>query len=207
MADGCDRVFAAAPHYTKSIQWFALVVSTAGLVGSAFVTSPSQLIGTVGILYPFAAGMYLPAATMIYEWFNERRGLASGIMFAGTGVGGTLFPFLLDGLLRRFGYKPTMIALGLGFAVVNGVSLMYIRRRIPLPPANVYRRPKVHWQHLASWAFVCGFSVMLLTSLGNFNPTLWIPSELGVAECVLTTQRSPTSLARTVPVVSPSWPS
>jgi hypothetical protein len=113
---------------------------------------------------------------MIYEWFYTRRGLASGIMFAGTGVGGTVFPFILDGLLMRYGYKATMISMGIGFFAVNAVSLVFIRRRIPLTRA-IGHGPKVEWRFLKTWAFWCGFVVLLLTSLGNFNPTLWIPSE------------------------------
>lgn len=167
------------PHYTRTIQVIGLIVSTAGLISSAFVTSPTHLIGTVGVLYPFSAALYLPCATMIYEWFYEWRGLATGIMFAGTGVGGTLFPIILDGLLKKFGYKATMVSLGIAFFALNAVSLVFIRRRIPLAPAVAHRRPKVEWRALSSGAFACGFLVLLLSSLGNFNPTLWIPSELG----------------------------
>lgn len=115
---------------------------------------------------------------MIYEWFYEYRGRATGMMFAGTGVGGTVFPILLDGLLKRFGYKATMISLGIGFFAINAASLVFIRRRIPLAPAVSHRRPKIAWSHLRSWVFACGFTTLLLSSMGNFTPTLWIPSAL-----------------------------
>jgi hypothetical protein len=170
------RLFAAFPHQSKLIQVAGLIISSVGLVSSAFVTQPSQLIGTLGILYPCAAAMYLPAATLIYEWFHVHRGLASGIMFAGTGIGGTVFPFILDGLLHRFGYKAAMVSFGLGFFAVNAASLVFIRPRIPLS-REVGRRPSLNWRIFKTWAFWCGFVVLLLTSLGNFNPTLWIPSE------------------------------
>lgn len=98
-------------------------------------------------------------------------------MFAGTGVGGTVFPFLLDGLLKRFGYRATMISFGVGYAALNAASLFFIRRRVPLGGSVVRRRPKVEWRHLATWTFVCGFLVIFLSSLGNFTPTLWIPSK------------------------------
>ncbi len=32
-------------------------------------------------------------------------------MFAGTGVGGTIFPFVMSGLLDKFGYKAAMVSL------------------------------------------------------------------------------------------------
>lgn len=98
-------------------------------------------------------------------------------MFAGTGVGGTVFPFLLDGLLKRFGYKATMLSFAVGYTAVNAVSLVFIRRRVPLGGSVVRRRPKVEWRNLATWTFACGFLVIFLSSLGNFTPTLWIPSK------------------------------
>lgn len=172
-----------------------LVVSSAGLIAAGFVTRADQLIPTMGVLYPFAGGklpqssasspppaaLYLPCATLIYEWFVARRGLATGIMFAGTGVGGTLFPFLVDALLKRFGYKATMVAVGIGFGTLNAVALLFVKRRIPLPPQVAGQRrprPRIEWSVATKWPFWCGFAILLLTSMGNFNPTLWIPSTL-----------------------------
>lgn len=54
---------------------------------------------------------YLPAATLLFEWFQQKRGFASGIMYAGTGAGGTVFPFIMQGLLNRFQYRASMISL------------------------------------------------------------------------------------------------
>lgn len=53
----------------------------------------------------------MPAAILLFEWFQQRRGMASGIMYAGTGAGGTVFPFIVQALLRAFGYKAAMISL------------------------------------------------------------------------------------------------
>jgi hypothetical protein len=76
--------------------------------------------------------LYLPAATLLFEWFITRRGLATGIMFSGqspriaapglvqnlfrsflgfrsgTGVGGFVFPFVMKALIEKFGYKVGM---------------------------------------------------------------------------------------------------
>ncbi|RSH77501.1 uncharacterized protein EHS24_003054 [Apiotrichum porosum] len=69
-----------------------------------------------------------------------------------------------------------MISLGIGFFAINAASLVFIRRRIPLAPAVSHRRPKIAWSHLRSWVFACGFTTLLLSSMGNFTPTLWIPT-------------------------------
>ena len=38
-------------------------------------------------------------------------GFAAGIMYSGTGIGGAIFPFLMQGLLNRFSYKAAVISL------------------------------------------------------------------------------------------------
>lgn len=122
---------------------------------------------------------YLPCSTLIFEWFYVRRGLASGIMFAGTGVGGTIFPFLVSGMLQRFGYKATMVSLGLGFLVLGGISLLPVKRRVPYVSGGSRRRGRWMGQSkfLLSKAMFVGALVILLIGLGNFIPSLWIPSE------------------------------
>jgi hypothetical protein len=73
---------------------------------------PWHLILTLGVLYPLgAATYYMPAATLLFQWFAARRGLASGIMYAGTGIGGAAFPFAMQALLDRAGYRLALIGI------------------------------------------------------------------------------------------------
>lgn len=206
MARANDRLFQAFPHYSRQFQIIGLTVSTAALIGSAFVTQASHLVITFGVLYPFAGALYLPCATLLYEWFHQKRGLANGILFSGTGVGGTVLPIVISALLNGVGYKATMLALGIAFGVSNLVAMVFIKRRVPLPPRSGRLRDKLrglrpgrpnrrlHDGHSGrhtgglrgkwnvdlgitrTWAFWCGLLVLLLTSMGNFNPTLWIPT-------------------------------
>lgn len=146
--------------------------------------------------------LYLPCATLLFEWFYLRRGLASGIMYSGTGVGGAIFPFLVSGLLSRFGYKAMMVSLGIGFALINGTALIFIKRRVPLAlkisgdrsvsgavgvgggeggESESVRRlrrtrtSKIDWSFAKRRAFYTGSLVILVTGLGNFVPSLWLP--------------------------------
>lgn len=176
------------------------------------MTQASHLLATFGILYPFAGALYLPCATLLYEWFHQKRGLANGILFSGTGVGGTVLPIVISALLNGVGYKATMVALGIAFGASNFIAMLFIKRRVPLPPRTGRLRDKfrglrkgrsgrgrpssrLHDGHsgrhtgglrhrwksvdlgiMQTWAFWCGLLVLLLTSMGNFNPTLWIPT-------------------------------
>jgi hypothetical protein len=106
-------------------------------------------------------------------------------MFAGTGVGGTVFPFIVTALLNRFGYKATMISLAIGFFLLNGIALLFIKRRIPLGRFSTKGHHKNHksvWESI-DWGFLkkrgiwVATTVILFTAMGNFIPSLWIPSE------------------------------
>lgn len=101
-------------------------------------------------------------------------------MYSGTGIGGTVYPFIVTALLRRFGYKATMISLALSFAALNLAAIPFIKRRVPLARhANSKRhvRPKIDWGFLNTRASWVAFTFMFVTSLANFLPLLWIPSE------------------------------
>ncbi len=63
-----------------------LVTMATALVASSFATRVSHLILTQGVLYAIGGSM-LYTLTIIFldEWFIARKGLAFGVMWAGTG--------------------------------------------------------------------------------------------------------------------------
>lgn len=130
-----------------------------------------------------------------------------------TGLGGCIFPFLTSGLLGRFGYKATMISFGVGYAVLGSVALIPIRRRIPLSrydfAAPGRRRQKFDWSFLKTLPMFMGVMTILLTSLGNFIPSLWLPCTSIVcphSSPVDTHQPMRTILISIIPVVQPLSP-
>lgn len=101
-----------------------------------------------------------------------------GIVYAGMGVGGAVCPFIIDGLLKRYSYKTTMISIGVGFGIIGLISLIPIRHRIP-PTSRSHPSGKrwhaADWSFMKSTALMAGLATILLTSLGNFVPSLWLP--------------------------------
>lgn len=77
------------PEKLKFSMWTGLVISFISLFVSSFVSSISGLIVLQGIGFGIGGGLlYTPVIVLLNEWFVRRRGLAGGIIFAGSGVGG-----------------------------------------------------------------------------------------------------------------------
>ncbi|WWC88807.1 uncharacterized protein L201_003720 [Kwoniella dendrophila CBS 6074] len=178
-------LFAAFPKWTKQIQIAGLLIGSSSMIASAFVTKPWHLIMTIGIFYPILCACYFPCATLLFEWWHSRRGFASGVMYSGTGFGGTIFPFIMQGLLNKFGYKAAMISLGLGYILTGLIALIFINRRIPLLSSKRYtnaatpirsRSNRTDWSFLKRKTLYLGILVIGVPSLGNFVPSLWLPS-------------------------------
>ena len=97
------------PDYKKTLMWSGLALYCVSLFASSFATQASviicrfsllshrfllsiqvwQLILLQGVGVGVGGGcLYMPVIRLLPEWFSERRGLAAGIIFSGTGVGG-----------------------------------------------------------------------------------------------------------------------
>ena len=107
--------------------------------------------------------VYLPIIKLLPEWFSERRGLASGLIFSGTALGGMftlyisqvfggrslriigfVFPLLLNALLTNIGLRWTLRIWAICTTVLCGIAMLGMRSRLPVPKYNaVHRRPKL----------------------------------------------------------------
>ena len=95
-------VFRRYPDKAKLILWTATGVSVGSMFISSWATHTWQLILLQGVLGGTSgAVLYTPVLLWLQDYWVERRGMASGIIFAGTGIGGFVFPFLIGSLLDR----------------------------------------------------------------------------------------------------------
>ena len=83
----------------------------AALVMASFATHVAHLVFTQGLLYGVGAALlYNPFMIYIEEWFEEQKGLAYSIFWAGTGFSGAVVPFLMEWALYKYGFRTTMRA-------------------------------------------------------------------------------------------------
>ncbi|KAI1798150.1 MFS general substrate transporter [Ganoderma leucocontextum] len=174
-------MFRRYPEYMKTAMWCALVLYFACLFCSSFATQVWQLILLQGVGLGFSGGiMYLPTMILLPQWFSERRGLAGGIIFAGTGVGGFVFPLMLNALLNKVGLRWTLRIWAIMTCATTGVAFLGIRPRIPV----VKRRPGQErprfivpqMQYFKSPLFLSFSLTCLVQGLSYFPVSLYIAS-------------------------------
>ncbi|CAL1714357.1 unnamed protein product [Somion occarium] len=133
------------PDWIKTSMWLGLLLSVLCLALSSFVNQVWLLILLQGVgLGVAGAVLYWPVVLYVSEWFVEHRGLAGGVIFAGGGLGGFFFPFIVNSLLDHVGHRWTLRALALLQGVLGGIALLGIRPRIPPPKYRPgQRRPSL----------------------------------------------------------------
>ena len=77
--------------------------------------------------------LYNPVIRLLPEWFSERRGLAGGIIFSGTGLGGFVFPFILNALLDKVGLAWTLRIWAIGTSFFSAIACFGMKSRFPVP--------------------------------------------------------------------------
>ncbi|TAL36210.1 MAG: MFS transporter [Spirochaetes bacterium] len=61
-----------------------------------------------------SAGTHIiPVSMMITNWFEEKRGLAMGIVFSATGIGGFIFNPFSNWLIEQYGWQTAYLVLGI----------------------------------------------------------------------------------------------
>ncbi|ORY55169.1 MFS general substrate transporter [Leucosporidium creatinivorum] len=125
-------VFRRYPDWARTMLWAATFTSCGSMLISSWASKIWQLILLQGVLCGISgAVLYTPVLIWLQEWWVVRRGMASGLIFSGTGVGGFVFPFLLNSLLEKVGFAWTCRVWALITFVIFGGCVATLRPRLP----------------------------------------------------------------------------
>lgn len=125
---------------------------------------------------------YVPTMAVAPTWFDKRRGLAMGVIISGTGVGGMVWPPILDAIINGIGFRNALriagcISLSLvslaGYALrwepefqiqvnaqTQGMSRVHGWMKIPL----------INWRVARTKRFIAHASGCFLQSAGYSTP-------------------------------------
>ncbi|THH11142.1 hypothetical protein EW145_g842 [Phellinidium pouzarii] len=135
-----------------------------------------------GFVYAIGGSLlYAPCMSYMSEWFVRRRGLANGIMFAGTAVGRLILPVILPRLVNSFGPSKTLRILSLVVLSLVAPILPFLRPH--LPENRVHgpnSRPEVGRSSCLVWTKNPTFMIYVLANtlqgFAYFLPILWLPT-------------------------------
>jgi oxalate/formate antiporter len=96
---------------------------------SAQVSSLTMLYVTYGLLGGIGTGIvYVGVIGHMVQWFPDKRGLATGLVAAGYGIGALLTTFPIAAVLRESTYRDALTRFGLVFGLVGLVAAQGLRR-------------------------------------------------------------------------------
>ncbi|HPB70838.1 MAG: MFS transporter [Syntrophales bacterium] len=131
---------AAAPLVGKLLETLnvrvVMGVSTALLAVSFALYSQCQTLTHFYLLSVLvgvghAGSHIIPVSTLISNWFRRQRGLAMGIVFTATGIGGLVFNPVANGLILHYGWRETYILLGALIGVICMPTALLLMKRSP----------------------------------------------------------------------------
>jgi MFS family permease len=110
----------------------AIMTGVSFLIASR-VDSFGPLFGAYVLLgVGIGASTLLPCALVIANWFGARRGLAMGLAFAGTSLGGAAMTLVGSFAIARGGWREGYVALAIPmFVVVIPLVIIVVRTRPP----------------------------------------------------------------------------
>ncbi len=136
---GISAGFLIDRYGTKRILIAGLLAAGGAFLGFAFMRSLQAyylfyFLQSIGYV---SAGP-IPNQVLISHWFSRMRGRAMGLAYVGIGVGGAVAPVLADVLIRGFGWRPAMLALG---CVIFVVLLPLVVVAIKNKPSDLHLFP------------------------------------------------------------------
>lgn len=112
----------------KKVIFVGGILFGAGIIGAGFTRSLGVLYSTYGITGGIGIGtIYACTVANTVKFFPDRRGLASGLIAAGFGLGAVLFAPLSTMLIECFGVLAAFKALGAGYLMLIPVLSLFIK--------------------------------------------------------------------------------
>ncbi|KAJ3745449.1 major facilitator superfamily domain-containing protein [Lentinula detonsa] len=168
------------PYHKRTSLYIGTILCWASLFTASYTSQVVQLVVFQGVLYAIGGSLlYIPCISYLSEWFNHRRGLANGVVFAGTGVGGILLPLILPPLLSSYGPPKTLRILSIAIVLLVVPLLPFIKGRLP-ESRNRAMGPSPRGRGDVEWKKSVSFWVLVVANtfqgFGYFVPIVWLPT-------------------------------
>jgi OFA family oxalate/formate antiporter-like MFS transporter len=113
------------------------ILCGAGWAGLAYADTLTELYTFYAVAGIGAALVYSASMGSALKWFQDKRGLATGIMAGGFASGAAIFIPLIGSTIRFRGYRAAFLWTG----IVQGVSIFAVAQFLRLPPRDAVKAP------------------------------------------------------------------
>lgn len=162
------------PRFQRFATVGGLVIMCLALAVSSFSTKTTHLIITQGILYALGGSLaYSPCILFLDEWFSRKKGLAYGIMWAGTGLAGVILPLVMQWLLNAYGFRTALRVWSVGLFLLTGPLLYFVKPRIPVDRSH--KPAALNFGFVKTSTFGILQACNVIEALGFFLPTIYLP--------------------------------
>ncbi|CAE6464767.1 unnamed protein product [Rhizoctonia solani] len=132
---------------------------------------------TQGVMQGLGCGLLLPMIFAIpSQWFRRHRGVATGIVVAGSSLGGAVSSLVIQAMLDRLGFHKTLLI----YSFVQGVTMLVgfslIKTRFPASQLQ-NRDRKIAWvdkQYFKDPVFWSFWVALLFAVFGYMPPFIYI---------------------------------
>jgi MFS family permease len=163
------------PAFRRRSAGIGLAILALGLVTSSFADSVWHLILTQGALYAIGGILlYSSVVLLIDEWFVRKKGIAFGVMWAGTGFSGISVPYIFSWGLSHFSFRTMLRVWAVVVVVLCAPLLYYVKPRVPISQASSVRRFNLNF--VVSRKFLFLELGNIFEGLGYFVPSIYLPT-------------------------------
>ena len=168
------------PRFQRLGCGLGVLMMCAALGLSSLATNTNHLIIAQGIFYALGGSIaYAPCILLMEQWFDRRKGLAFGVMWAGTGLGGAVLPIVMEQLLGKYGFRITLRGFAVVLFVLTGPLVYFVKPRVPIPAS----RPSPSAPNMR-FLFTSTFAIFelcnVVEALGFFLPSIYLPTYAGM---------------------------
>nr|KAJ3419304.1 hypothetical protein HK105_007111 [Polyrhizophydium stewartii] len=144
----------------------------AAMILASFSGAVWQIFATQGLLFGIGTSLsHIAGISLLPDWFIKRRGIATGIAVAGSGLGGLMLGPILRTLISQVGWRWTLRLIGIVGGSVLLVCSMLLR-------ARTMRKSQrgMHFSNFRDSIFLRLYAVAVIHSFAYFVPFFYIPT-------------------------------
>ncbi|KAJ3321758.1 hypothetical protein HDV06_003907 [Boothiomyces sp. JEL0866] len=148
------------------------VMYMVSLILASISTTYWQLLLTQGVMLGISISVaYFPALTILSQWFVEKKGFATGIAVAGSGIGGLILSPVTNWMITTMGRQQALLLSGIvGGAAIILSSLTY-KLRTPLTVTS-----GDYGSLVKNGRFRLLYLLLVIATFGYVAPFFYLPS-------------------------------